>query len=98
MELHIVAKNKLELTPAIKDYVNKKIASLNERFQHITIINVALHIDNLDHCADANLHMNGHEVSAHAKAPTLYEAIDRLSDKLVAQLTKLKERITDTHQ
>lgn len=97
MELQLVGRNHLELTPAIKDYVAKKIAPINERFQHITIVTVVLHIENLDHYAEANVHMNGHEVHASAKATDLYAAIDELSDKLFAQLTKLKERNTDNH-
>lgn len=98
MELHIVGKNHLALTDAIKEYVNKKIASINDRFQHITTVNVVLHIDNLDHCAETHIHVNGHEISASAKGHDLYEAIDKLSDKIFAQLTKLKERNIDAHQ
>lgn len=97
MELHITCTNHLEQTDAIKSYVNKKIAVINERFQHITTVNVVLHIDKLEHCAEANVHMNGHDVFASAKGSDLYEAIDKLSDKLFTQLTKLKERQIDAH-
>lgn len=97
MELHLVGRNHLELTPAIKEYATKKIASIDDRFQHITTVNVVMHIDNLDHCAEATVHMNGHEVHAAAQGQDLYEAIDKLSDKLFAQLTKIKERSIDDH-
>jgi putative sigma-54 modulation protein len=97
MELHLTSRN-LELTPALKEYANKKIAPINERFQTITTANLVFHIDNRDHCAEATIHINGHEVHATAQGSDLYEAIDLLSDKLFIQLNKLKERNIDGHR
>lgn len=97
MELHIVGKNNLELTPPLKEYVRKKIDPIDERFRKITIANVVLHIDKFIHTAEITVHFNGHEIHASAQGKDLYEAIDIMSDRIYAQLTKQKERDTDSH-
>jgi putative sigma-54 modulation protein len=98
MELQFTSKHHLELTPALKDYATKKLAPMEERFQHITIANIVFHIDNLDHCAEGTIRSNGYDIHASAIGGDLYEAIDKLADKLFAQLTKHKEKNIDEHR
>ena len=83
----------LDLTPAIKDYVDNKLQKLERHNDHITSINVILSVDKLEQKAEATIHANGREFFADSSSEDLYAAIDLLSDKLDRQLIKHKEKL-----
>ena len=83
----------LELTPAIKTYVDSKLQKLERHNDRITNISVILSVDKLEQKAEATIHLNGKEFFANANSEDLYAAIDSLSDKLDRQLIKHKEKL-----
>jgi len=83
----------LELTPAIKTYVDAKLQKLERHNDRITNISVILSVDKLEQKAEATIHLNGKEFFANANSEDLYAAIDSLSDKLDRQLIKHKEKL-----
>ncbi|MGH1472416.1 MAG: ribosome hibernation-promoting factor, HPF/YfiA family [Cellvibrionaceae bacterium] len=83
----------LDLTPAIKDYVNNKLEKLERHNDRITNVNVILSVDKLEQKAEATIHVNGKEIFANASSEDLYAAIDSLTDKLDRQLIKHKEKL-----
>ncbi|MGI1677235.1 MAG: ribosome-associated translation inhibitor RaiA [Cellvibrionaceae bacterium] len=83
----------LDLTPAIKDYVNNKLEKLERHNDRITNVNVILSVDKLEQKAEATIHVNGKEIFANSSSEDLYAAIDSLSDKLDRQLIKHKEKL-----
>jgi putative sigma-54 modulation protein len=83
----------LELTPAIKDYVDSKLQKLERHNDRITSINVILSVDKLDQKAEATIHANGKDFFADSTSEDLYAAIDLLADKLDRQLIKHKEKL-----
>lgn len=83
----------LDLTPAIKDYVDSKLQKLERHNDRITSINVILSVDKLDQKAEATIHANGKEFYADSISQDLYAAIDSLADKLDRQLIKHKEKL-----
>lgn len=97
MQINITGKN-FQITPAIKSYAEEKLLPLDERFSQINIIHVVLHIEHIDHFAEATLHFQGHEIHATSKADDMYHAIDGLHDKLSGQMIKLKEKTIDSHR
>ncbi len=86
--------HQLDLTPAIKDYVDNKLQKLQRHNDRITNVNVILSVDKLEQKAEATIHASGKEFFANSSANDLYAAIDLLSDKLDRQLIKHKEKLT----
>lgn len=91
MQLNISGHH-LEITDAIRDYVNSKFSRLEKHYDRITITNVILSVDKLIQKAEANVHVSGAELFADAEHEDLYAAIDSLVDKLDRQLIKHKEK------
>lgn len=83
----------LDLTPAIKNYVNSKLEKLGRHNDRITNVNVILSVEKLEQKAEATIHVNGKEIFANSSSEDLYAAIDSLSDKLDRQLIKHKEKL-----
>lgn len=87
----------LEVTSALKDYINTKLARLERHHEPPTSSQVILSVENLDHKAEAILQLRGETVYAEASESDMYAAIDVLADRLDRQLLKHKERRTDHH-
>ncbi|WP_075182972.1 ribosome hibernation promoting factor [Pantoea sp. 1.19] len=93
MQLNITGKN-VEITPALRDFLNEKFAKLEQYFVHINQVHVVLSVEKVNHVADATLHVNGGELHASStQEKDMYAAIDGLIDKLAAQLKKHKEKL-----
>ncbi len=91
MQTNITGHN-IELTSALKDYINERTAKLGRHLDKITTINVILNIEKLDHHAEATVRFSGGEIFADAAASDMYAAIDSLADKLDRQIIKHKEK------
>ncbi|MGF1909130.1 ribosome hibernation promoting factor [Vibrio kasasachensis] len=83
----------VDLTDSMQDYVNEKFQKLERFFEHINSIHVVLKVEKLRHIAEATLHINQGEIHASADDESMYAAIDSLTDKLVRQLNKHKEKL-----
>jgi putative sigma-54 modulation protein len=94
MQIHLTGHH-IDITPALKQHASEKLQRLEKRYQHITQVNLILKVDNHQHIAEANIHVSGTDIHATAEASDMYSAIDLLIDKLIAQITKHKEKITD---
>jgi len=91
MEIHLTGRN-VELTSTLKAFATEKLQKLDQRGDGIAHVYVTFHIDNLTHSAEATLHLRGVDLHAEGRAEDMYSAIDRLSDRLMQQITKLKEK------
>ncbi|MFA0088443.1 ribosomal subunit interface protein [Vibrio sp. 10N.286.49.C2] len=85
----------VDLTESMQDYVNDKFHKLERFFDHINTIQVILRVEKLNQIAEATLHINHGEIHAAAEDESMYAAIDSLVDKLVRQLNKHKEKISN---
>lgn len=86
----------VDITPALTDYVNKKMEKIQRHFQHITSINVILTVEQKRlQRAEAQVHLPKNDVHAKAESEDMYAAIDMLVDKLDRQVLKLKEKMND---
>jgi putative sigma-54 modulation protein len=97
MQLHFVGKN-IEVTDALKNITIEKFQALEKRHSHITNVHVVFVIENLTQIVEATIHVNGTEIHATARSEDMYKSIDLLVDKLVGQMTKLKEKVIDSHR
>ena len=92
-----LAGHHVEITPAIRDYVNEKFAWIERHFENATDIHCVLTVEKLEHKAEATLNVSGNKIHAHSVDSDMYAAIDSLTDKLDRQVRKHKEKITDHH-
>ncbi len=88
----------LEVTEALRDYIEEKLERLERHFDRIIDIQVTLQVEKLKQKAEATMHIAGREVIANAEHEDMYAAIDLLADKLDRQLIKHKEKQLDHTQ
>lgn len=97
MKLVIQGKN-IEITDAIREYVNNKIEKAVTHFQNITT-EVDVHLSvarnpriNSKQTAEVTLYLNGAVVRAEESSENLYASIDLVADKIARKLRKYKEK------
>lgn len=83
----------VEITDALRDYVNSKFSRLERHFDHITNAHVILNVEKMQQITEAKLHVSGGELFANAQHENMYAAIDGLIDKLDRQIIKHKEKL-----
>jgi len=88
----------LEVTPAIRDYVNAKLDRITRHFDQVIDVNVTLTVEKLIQKIDANIHVRGKEIHAQSEDGDMYAAIDSLADKLDRQIIKHKEKNGDVYR
>jgi len=88
-----VSGHHVEVTPALRDYVNIKLSRLQNHFDNITNTAVTLTVEKLVQKAEATVHVAGANLFAECEDQDMYAAIDSLADKLDRQLIRHKEKI-----
>jgi len=86
---------KTEASDQLRKFTSEKFIRLNKFASNITSIQVTFNVDKLRHIAEANLHVPKTEIHAKAESDDMYKTVDILVDKLMRQLAKYKEKITD---
>jgi putative sigma-54 modulation protein len=97
-----ISGHHLEVTPAIREYVQAKLERIKRHFDHVIDIAVILTVEKLPEKekrqkAEINLHLRGKDLHVESMAHDLYAAIDALVDKLDRQVIKYKTKLQD-HQ
>ncbi len=92
MQVNITARH-VKLTPAIADYVNKKLEKARRYFDHLIWTQVILDVEKNRHIAEIVIHASGRTFMAKEESIDLYAAIDLASDKIDQQLKRYKERM-----
>ena len=82
----------VEVTDALRNYVNEKFQRLERHFEHVIDTHVILSVEKLVQKAEATVHVNGANLFAEQEHSDLYAAIDGLIDKLDRQTIKYKEK------
>ena len=93
-----ISGHHIELTTALKDYVNQKTERLARHFDQISNVDVVLSVKKQRQKVEANIHVSGKDLFANVEDSDMYAAIDKLVDKLDRQLIKHKEKTTDRRQ
>ena len=100
MKLVIQGKN-IEVTGAIREYVEQKIDKAVSHFQSLTTeVDVHLSVARnpriaSSQSAEVTVYANGSVIRAEEKSENLYASIDLVADKISRKLRKFKERKTD---
>lgn len=87
----------VDVTPALKDYVQNKLGKIERHFDHVTDVHCILTVEKLEHKAEATVNLSGGTLYADATEQDMYAAIDGLIDKLDRQVKKHKEKLCDHH-
>lgn len=88
----------MEITPALRDYVQNKLSRVSGHFDHVIDIKVTLSVEKLVQKVEATLHVPGNDLHAACSDENMYSAIDMLADKLDRQILKHKEKQGDHHK
>ena len=93
-----ISGHQVEVTPALRDYVDIKRERLARHFDNLTSLSVVLEVEKnrLAHKAEGTLSAApGKMLHADAVEGDMYAAIDALFDKLDAQVRRHKERLKE---
>ncbi len=88
----------LEITPALRSYVETKFEKIERHFEHMTNVHVILGVEKTRQKAEATVHVAGGNLFADETNEDMYAAIDGMIDKLDRQVRKHKEKLKDHHR
>ncbi len=92
MELTVRGKN-IEVTPALRAYVDKHTDSVQRYFEKPLRMNVLLNVVKETHTAEVTVHVDGIIIRAVEKTDDMYKSIDIVFDKVERQIHKYKTRL-----
>lgn len=87
-----VSGHHIEITDALRQYVESKMERLERHCDLVSDIHCILSVEKLRHKAEAKVNVNGDTVFAEATEEDMYAAIDSLVDKLDRRVRKRKEK------
>ena len=95
-----ISGHHLEVTPALRGYVQTKLERISRHFDQVVDIKVLLSVDNLKEKdlrqrAECNIHVKGKDLFAESAHADLYAAVDDLADKLDRQVLRHKDKSQD---
>src|SRR3569833_877349 len=96
MQLNVTGHN-IEVTPALRGYVEKKLERIMKHFDQVIDVHCVLTVEKLRQTAEATLHVSGSAIHAEASQANMYPAIDKLTDKHNQMVKKHKEKKCDHH-
>ena len=88
-----VSGHHLEVTPALRSYVEAKIGRVTRHFDHVIDAHVILTANKLTQKAEVTLHVRGKDLHCESEDADLYAAIDLLADKLDRQVLRYKDKL-----
>ena len=99
MQINLKANN-LEITPAIRDYVQEKMAMVEKFLGNIQVLNCDFEVDLATHHhnkgkifrAEVNLAVPGDLLRVEKTEKNLYKAIDKVKDHLARVVKKYKDK------
>ncbi|MBF0407288.1 MAG: ribosome-associated translation inhibitor RaiA [Candidatus Riflebacteria bacterium] len=99
MQLVVSGKN-FHLSPALKDYSEKKLSSIKKYFDHIIEVDVTLSVDETrdsdeSKICEVTVWANGIVLRAKKASEDLYASIDMVADKIERQIKKYKEKLKE---
>jgi putative sigma-54 modulation protein len=88
----------IEVTQALRDHATAKLERLTRLDEKLNSLAIVLSVDKLQQRADGTLLTTGATLHAEATEADMYASIDILFDKLIAQLHKHRDKVSEKHQ
>lgn len=82
----------------VKDYVHEKMGRLTKLLEDPVEINVVLSVEKFRHIAEVKVNANGFRINGVEETEDLYSSIDRVLDKLEAQVKKKKDKMAKANK
>ncbi|MGF7184702.1 putative sigma-54 modulation protein [Desulfitispora alkaliphila] len=92
MNIIIRGKN-IELTPAIKDHVEKRIGKLDKYFENVSEAQVTLSVEKDRHRVEVTIPLEGIILRGEEETADMYASVDMVVDKLEKQISKHKTKL-----
>ena len=97
MQINVTGHH-LDLTPALRTYVEGKFGRLERHSDSLISAHVILSVEKERHKAEATVQVTRGSLFADSEHDDMYAAIDGLIDKLDRQIKKHKEKLTEHHR
>ena len=97
LQINITGKH-LDLTPAIKQYVQEKVSKVEKNFHPILDIHVIICVEKYNHIVEIVLKTNVSTVRVKGESKDMYASIDLTVDKLIRHLRRVKEKLKEHHK
>jgi len=93
MNIMIRGKN-IEVTDALRDYVEKRVGKLTKFFDNIQEAQVTLLVERDNHVVEVTIPVNGLFLRGEEASPDMYASVDLVVEKLEKQIEKYKTRLS----
>lgn len=93
-----ISGHHIEVTPALREYVENKLDPVVRHFDKVTGVSVVLSVEKLKQMAEVTVHVPGRDMHVEESGDDLYAAIDAMFDKLDRQVQKYKQKVQDHHR
>ncbi|VBB05501.1 sigma 54 modulation/s30ea ribosomal protein c terminus [Lucifera butyrica] len=92
MGITVRGKN-IEITPALKDYVEKRVGKITKYFSNLGEITVILNVEKGRHIVEVTVPVNGMLLRGEEETADMYTSIDLVIEKLEKQIDKYKTKL-----
>lgn len=93
MSITVRGKN-IEITPALKDYVVKRVSKITKYFDSLGDITAILTVEKGRHMIELTVPINGMMLRGEESTADMYASIDLVVDKIEKQIEKYKTKIS----
>ena len=94
LNVQVVFKG-MDTSDAVREYAEKRAAKFTKHVHNVTNCHFVFQIERENHVTQLHVTSGDFEARAEARANTMYAAIDEVTDKLVQQTRKFKEKVTN---
>lgn len=92
MAIAVRGKN-IDITPALRDYVEKRVGKITKYFDNLGEITVVLTVSKGRHIVEVTVPVNGMLLRGEEATTDMYTSIDLVIEKLEKQIEKYKTKI-----
>lgn len=92
MAVRVRGKN-IEVTQALKDYVEKRIVTITKQFKTVGDISAVMCVEKGSHIVEITVPASGIVLRAQESSDNMYASIDKCVDKIERQIHKYKTRL-----
>ncbi len=92
MSVNVKGRN-IDITPALKDYVEKKVVRITKQFKTVGDIIAVLKVEKENHIVEITVPASGILLRAQESTKDMYSSIDLAVEKIERQIRKYKTRL-----
>ena len=93
MKVTVMSKN-IEITPALREVIEKKISKLDKYFEKEVDAKVTISVQKNRHIVEVTIPFSGIMLRAEEATEDMYKSIDMVEEKLVRQIRKQKTKLS----